>query len=78
MLLLLLFYALVLLCVVEMRRREPPFIGGEEEGIWKILHPYIEGTKPTYKYIEPGRHHHTDVGQDGEHQPTKFWAKRGR
>ena len=54
MLLLLLCDALVLLCVVQMRRREPTFIGREEWGIWKMLHPHMEGIQLTSKYIEPG------------------------
>ena len=39
-----------------MRRRRPPFIGGEEAVFWKMVHPLMEGTKPTSRYIEPRRH----------------------
>ena len=54
----------------------PPFIGGEEGVICKMIHPLMEGTKLTSRYIEPRLHQHTDVGQGGKQQPTKFWAKR--
>ena len=43
-----------------------------------MLYLHMEGTKPTSKYIEPERHHHTDVGQGGKHQPTKPRAKQGQ
>jgi hypothetical protein len=34
-------------CVDVMRGREPPFIARVEGGLWKMLPPLIEGTKPT-------------------------------
>jgi hypothetical protein len=55
-----------------MRKRESLFIGGEEGVILKMLHPLMEGTKPTSRYVEPRRSHHTDVGQGGKHELTKF------
>ena len=34
--------------------------------------------KPSFRYIEPGNHLDTDVGQGGMCQPTKAGAKRAR
>ena len=79
MLFLLLFYALVLSCVLLLNEEKGvSFIGGEEGVIWKMLHPLMEGTKLTSKYVKPGQNHHTDVRQGGKHQPTESWAKRGQ
>ena len=47
-------------------------------GIWKMVHLHMEGTKPNSMYIEPGRHHHIDVGLGGKHQPIKPQAKQGQ
>jgi hypothetical protein len=69
-LLLLLFNALVVFTCVLFLNEERGVslyrwrgIGGEEGVIWKMLHPLMEGTKPTSKYVEPGQNHHVDVGQ---------------
>ena len=55
MLFLLLFDALVLSCVLLLNEEKGvSFIGGKEGVIWKMLHPLMEGTKPTSRYIELG------------------------
>ena len=64
-------------CVLLFDEEEGAFYRWRGGGIWKMVHLHMEGTKPNSMYIEPGRHHHTDVGQGGKHQLTKPQAKWG-
>jgi len=80
----LLFYffgALPLLCVVRMRGERSSFYrwrgGGSLEicliPIWKEQ----TDLKPSFRYIEPGKHLDTDIGQGGMCQLTKAEATPG-
>ena len=84
MLLLLLFDALcALLCVVQMRGMWPPFIGRDEGVLGNMLDPIWKeqaDLKPSFRYIEPGNHLDTDVGQGDMCQSTKArfkWVRLG-
>ena len=54
----------------------------ERKGVLgNILDPHMEeqtNLKPSFRYIEPGKHLDIDVGQGGMCQPTKVEAKWAR
>jgi len=61
-----------------MWRRRPSFIGGKEGIIWKMIHPLMEGTKPTSRYVEPMLHPMNRPWRGGMNRPGNVELGCGR